>query len=93
MQRVRSPELVPEESEPIWSRGANSIISKSIGMKSKVHSFGNRIYDYLGDPRIGPALLLSSLMSFATIYIMRSQPARPKPSDQQSQSSTKVSDG
>lgn len=92
MQRVKTPELVPEESEPIWSRGAQSILSKSIGIKERIHNIMGKSYVYLGDPRIGPALLLAALMSFGTIWLVRSQPGRPRQSGQESQSSTEVSD-
>ncbi|KAK1565010.1 hypothetical protein Q3G72_016772 [Acer saccharum] len=86
--RVKTPELVPEESEPIWSRGAQSILSKSIGIKERIHNIMGKSYDYLGDPRIGPALLLAALMSFGTIWLVRSQPGRPRQYGQESQSST-----
>ncbi|KAK2655544.1 hypothetical protein Ddye_008596 [Dipteronia dyeriana] len=86
--RVKTPDLVPEESEPIWSRGAQSIRSKSIGVKDRIHNIMGKSYDYLEDPRIGPALLLASLMSFGTIWLVRNQPGRPRQSGQQSQSST-----
>ncbi|KAI9174662.1 hypothetical protein LWI28_020900 [Acer negundo] len=78
--RVKTPELVPEESEPIWSRGAQSILSKSIGLKDRIHKTMGKSYDYLGDPRIGPALLLAALMSFGTIWLVRSQPGRRRQS-------------
>ncbi|KAL5813520.1 hypothetical protein ACOSQ4_024161 [Xanthoceras sorbifolium] len=86
--RAKTPELVPEESEPIWSRGAQSILSNSIGIKDRIRNIIGKSFDYLGDPRIGPALLLLALMSFGTIWLVRSQPARPRQSGQQKQSST-----
>lgn len=92
LQRARTPELVPEDVEPIWSRGAQSVLSKSIGIKQRMRNIISGIYDYLGDPRIGPILLLGALMSFGTIWLMRSQPTNPSQSSQPSQPTTNASD-
>ncbi|KAJ0048281.1 hypothetical protein Pint_16146 [Pistacia integerrima] len=87
--RVKTPELVPEDADPIWSRGAQSIRSKSVGMKHWMRNILARCSSYLGDPRIGPSLLLAAIMSFGTIWLVRSQqPARPRQSGQPSESST-----
>ncbi|OMO52874.1 Thioredoxin-like protein [Corchorus olitorius] len=83
--RVKTPELVPEDAEPFWSRGPQGILSKSTGAKQKIQSIMIRTYDYLGDPRIGPALLLGSLMSFGSIWLMRSKQNRPVQSSQPNQ--------
>ncbi|GLU12402.1 hypothetical protein SLE2022_290870 [Rubroshorea leprosula] len=83
--RVKSPELVPEDAEPIWSRGQQGILSRTIGMKQKTLGIISQINDYLGDPRIGPALFLGALMSFGGIWLMRNQPKRPLRSSQPSQ--------
>ncbi|XP_022728091.1 uncharacterized protein LOC111283742 isoform X2 [Durio zibethinus] len=83
--RVKTPELVPEDAEPLWSRGQQGILSKSMGAKQKVQGIIIRIYDYLGDPRIGPALLLGSLMSYGSIWLIRSQQNHPAQSSQPSQ--------
>ncbi|XWS60514.1 hypothetical protein CRYUN_Cryun07bG0042300 [Craigia yunnanensis] len=83
--RVKTPELVPEDAEPFWSRGQQGILSKSMGAKQKIQGIIIQIYDYLGDPRIGPALLLGSLLSFGSIWLMRSQQNRPVQSSQPSQ--------
>ncbi|XVE56901.1 hypothetical protein DITRI_Ditri04bG0047800 [Diplodiscus trichospermus] len=83
--RVKTPELVPEDAEPFWSRGQQGIHSKSMGAKQKIQGIIIRIHDYLGDPRIGPALLLGSLISFGSIWLMRSQQNRPVQSSQPSQ--------
>ncbi|KAA3456947.1 Thioredoxin-like protein [Gossypium australe] len=66
LQRVKTPELVPEDAEPFWSRGPQGLLSKSMGTKQKIQRTIIRIYDYLGDPRIGPALLLGALMKLDT---------------------------
>ncbi|CAI0560476.1 unnamed protein product [Linum tenue] len=71
--RTKTPDLVPEDSEPMWSRGAQSVLSKSIGVKHSFRRIISRISDHVGDPRIGPMLLLGALMSFGTIWLSRSQ--------------------
>lgn len=86
-QRTKTPELVPEDAEPVWSGE-----SKTTSMKRKVSSISNRISDSLGDPRIGPALLLGALLYSGTIWWARSQPTGLDQSSQQSQSDTTVSD-
>ena len=92
LQRVKTPELVPEDAEPFWSRGQQDILSKSMGAKQKIQGIIIRIYDYLGDPRVGPALLLGSLLSFGSIWLMRSQQNRPVQSSQPSQADNDVGD-
>lgn len=92
IQRAKTPELVPEDTDPIWSRGAQSIRSKSVGLKHWMRNILAGYSGYVGDPRIGPSLLLAALMSFGTIWLVRSQqPARPRQSDQPSESSIEVS--
>ncbi|CAN1296527.1 hypothetical protein LINPERPRIM_LOCUS23170 [Linum perenne] len=89
--RTRTPELVPEDSEPIWSRGAQSVLSKSVGIKHSFRRVMSRVSDHIGDPRIGPMLLLGALMSFGTIWLSRSQKKqkpRTRPG-QQKESTTK----
>lgn len=75
MQRTKTPDLVTEDSKPIWSRGAQSFPSTST-MKQGVRGFITKIYDFTGDPRIGPMLLLGALLSFGTIWLQRSQPTQ-----------------
>ncbi|KAM7269149.1 hypothetical protein ACFE04_024646 [Oxalis oulophora] len=74
--RAKTPELLPEDSDPIWSRGAQRVISKSVGMKQRVRNIAN---DYLQDPRTGSFLLLGALISFATIWFRSNQPAKRPP--------------
>ncbi|KAK8362221.1 hypothetical protein V6Z12_A03G087500 [Gossypium hirsutum] len=88
--RVKTPELVPEDAEPFWSRGPQGLLSKSMGTKQKIQRTIIRIYDYLGDPRIGPALLLGALMSFGSIWLMRTQQNRSVQSSQPSQADNGV---
>ncbi|POO01965.1 hypothetical protein TorRG33x02_022570 [Trema orientale] len=77
--RTKTPDLVPEDGEPIWSKGVQSLPSAST-VKQRFRSFITKIYDLIGDPRIGPILLLAALMSFGTIWLRRSQP--PQQSNQ-----------
>ncbi|GMI78201.1 hypothetical protein like AT1G18700 [Hibiscus trionum] len=83
--RVKTPELVPEDVEPFWSRAPQGILSKSMGAKQKIQRIIIYLYDYLGDPRIGPALLLGSLMSYGTIWLMKNQQNHSVQSSQPSQ--------
>ncbi|XP_034216106.1 uncharacterized protein LOC117627906 isoform X3 [Prunus dulcis] len=72
-KRTRTPHLVPESSEPIWSAGVQSIPSTNT-IKQSIRRILRGFYDRIGgDPRIGPILLLAALMSFGTIWLRRSQ--------------------
>lgn len=74
MQRTKTPDLVPEDADPIWIKSVQSITSPS-AVKQRFHGIVTRISDHIGDPRIGPILLLGALMTFGTIWLRRSQPA------------------
>ncbi|CAL5441702.1 unnamed protein product [Camellia sinensis] len=91
--RAKTPALVPEDADPIWSVGAKTILSKGTGMKHIIGSIMNGIHNRLGDPRIGPVLLLGALMSFGGIWLQRSQSTHPSQSNNQTQLSKKVSHG
>ncbi|CAL5444892.1 unnamed protein product [Camellia sinensis] len=91
--REKTPALVPEDADPIWSVGAKTILSKGTGMKQRIGSIMNGIHNRLGDPRIGPVLLLGALMSFGGIWLRRSQSTHPSQSNNQTQLSKKVSHG
>ncbi|XP_073269934.1 uncharacterized protein [Primulina huaijiensis] len=75
--KSRTPELSAEEVDNAWSKGSQKFVSSGKSMKQWSNSFISLIYDYLGDPRIGPSLLLGALMSFGLIWLKRSQPAQP----------------
>lgn len=64
----------------MFSGGVQSVLSKSSGLKQKLVSFVIGILDPLSDPRIGPILLLLSLLSFGSVWFQRSQPDHSKPS-------------
>ncbi|KAL5544526.1 hypothetical protein UlMin_008310 [Ulmus minor] len=70
--RTKTPDLVPEDEKPIWSKGAQSFPSTST-IKQRFRNFITKIFDYTEDPRIGPILLLGSLLSFGTIWLRRGQ--------------------
>ncbi|KAF5730165.1 dnaJ subfamily C member 16-like isoform X1 [Tripterygium wilfordii] len=79
--RAKTPELVPEDSEPNWSSGV-----QRIKIKQRILSILSANYDLLGDPRVGPSLLLAALLSFGTIWLTRSQPRHPREPSQPGQS-------
>ncbi|KAE9467239.1 hypothetical protein C3L33_00860, partial [Rhododendron williamsianum] len=87
LQRTKAPALVPEDADPIWSVGARSILSKGTGMKQRIGNIVKGIHSRLGDPRIGPVLLLGALMSFGNIWLRRSQSTPPSQSNQEAQPS------
>lgn len=91
--RTKSPALVPEDADPIWSAGARSILSKGSGMKQRIGSIVKGIHSCLGDPRIGPVLLLGALMSFGSIWLRRSQSTPASQSNQETQTSRTEEDG
>ncbi|KAL6183072.1 hypothetical protein ACLB2K_044483 [Fragaria x ananassa] len=70
--RTRTPQLVPDDSEPIWS-GSVQRIPSTITIKQSIIGILRGVYDRMEDPRIGPILLLAALMSFGTIWLRRSQ--------------------
>lgn len=82
MQTLRTPKLVPDDTEPIWSKTAQQIPLKNI-MQRILGAVGG-LSVYLDDPRIGPFLLLAALISLGTIWLRRSQQAPPSQSKQPS---------
>nr|GEV86646.1 DnaJ heat shock N-terminal domain-containing protein [Tanacetum cinerariifolium] len=86
--RTSTPELVPEDADPIWSKGREQIISSSRGLKQRIGAVPQRINDLMDDPRLGPMLLLAALMSYGFIYLRRSQSIKPKEGANSSQSNT-----
>ncbi|XP_071702015.1 uncharacterized protein [Rutidosis leptorrhynchoides] len=77
--RTSTPELVPEDADPIWSKGRDQIISSGRGIKQKIGTIPQTINDLTSDPRLGPMLLLGALMSFGFIYLRRNQSVKPNP--------------
>ncbi|KAG9451366.1 hypothetical protein H6P81_011331 [Aristolochia fimbriata] len=68
----KTPELIDENEEAVWSKGANNILSTSKGMKHRILKLITDISDHLRDPRIGPALMLGACISFGTIWMQKS---------------------
>ncbi|CAL5444782.1 unnamed protein product [Camellia sinensis] len=83
--RAKTPALVLEDADPIWSVGAKTILSKGTGMRQRIGSIMNGIHNCLGDPRIGPVLLLGALTSFGGIWLRRSQSTHSSQSNNQTQ--------
>lgn len=99
-QRVKAPELIYEDPEPMrFGSAGSSFITNVLKWIGHIKV---GIYDRLDDPRIGPVLFLASLLSFGTTWLRRSQPTPPSrparqpdlpnESTQPSQPSTKVSE-
>ncbi|KAF6148154.1 hypothetical protein GIB67_011929 [Kingdonia uniflora] len=80
--RTNSPELIPEDGDAIWSRGAQSVLSTSNGMKYKIHKIITNVYDSIGDPRLGPFLLLAALVSFGSMWMQRNRSTQTSQSSQ-----------
>lgn len=75
MQKTETPELVPEDVDPIWSTGTEKILSSGKGIMRRIISLTTGFSDLLCDPRCGPFLLLGALMSFGGVWMRRSQAA------------------
>ncbi|GAB2289674.1 hypothetical protein Dimus_023981 [Dionaea muscipula] len=69
--RTKTPDLVPESADSLLR--SDKVFSSSKGIKHQVQNLVSRIRDFLGDPRIGPMLLLGALMSFGSIWLRKSQ--------------------
>ncbi|XP_010532213.2 PREDICTED: uncharacterized protein LOC104808258 [Tarenaya hassleriana] len=82
--RTKTPELVPEGSEPMLSG-----VPRTVQVQQKINSLKNIINDYLQDPRVGPALLLGALLSTGSVWLMRSHPKEPVQPSQPNQSENK----
>lgn len=84
--RAKTPELVPESTEPMRSG-----VPKSVKATQALLRLWNRIKDYLEDPRMGPTLLLGALLSAGSVWWTRSR-AIQQPVQTTQQSSTNQSD-
>ncbi|KAL5198956.1 hypothetical protein ABZP36_002468 [Zizania latifolia] len=76
------PDLVPEETSKEWLRSTKSIRSAGNSLKERIQNSGIHFRDYLTDPRIGPALLMSGCISLGIIWLKNSQPTRTTPQDE-----------
>ncbi|XP_057952324.1 uncharacterized protein LOC131146631 [Malania oleifera] len=82
--RAKTPELIPEDADPLWSRGAQSIFSTGQGLRKRIQRMITGNYNHLADPRIGPILLLGALMSSGSVWL-RNKSSVPSKSNRQSQ--------
>ncbi|KAJ8536272.1 hypothetical protein K7X08_034673 [Anisodus acutangulus] len=85
--KTRTPELVPEDADSSWSSWSEGTVSPSRGLNHRIKSILNKVHDYSGDPRVGPFLLLASLISFGSVWFKRSQVAQSSEPDHSSQKS------
>ncbi|BAT02784.1 Os07g0632600, partial [Oryza sativa Japonica Group] len=67
------PDLVPEETSKEWIKSTKSIRSAGNSVKQRIQSSGFHFGDYLTDPRIGPALLMSACISMGIIWYKSNQ--------------------
>ncbi|BAT79633.1 hypothetical protein VIGAN_02254800 [Vigna angularis var. angularis] len=79
---LRTPELVPDDTEPIWSVAAQNIPLKNL--KQSILGSLSGLSIYREDPRVGPFLLLGALISLGTIWLRRSQQVHPSVPNQSS---------
>ncbi|XP_074316423.1 uncharacterized protein LOC141652729 [Silene latifolia] len=83
--RTSTPELVPEDPNPLWSTSNEKFISTSDGIKHTFHRIVAGGRSLSGDPRTGPFLLLGALISFGGIWLRRSQSTTPRDLDETQQ--------
>ncbi|XP_014496322.1 uncharacterized protein LOC106757965 isoform X2 [Vigna radiata var. radiata] len=79
---LRTPELVPDDTEPIWSVAAQNIPLENL--KQSILGSLSGLSLYREDPRVGPFLLLGALISLGTIWLRRSQQVHPSVPNQSS---------
>jgi len=78
LQSLRTPELVPDDTEPISQNiPLNNLKQSILGSLSGLSI-------YREDPRVGPFLLLGALISLGTIWLRRSQQVHPSEPNQPS---------
>ncbi|XP_057805141.1 uncharacterized protein LOC131020390 [Salvia miltiorrhiza] len=71
--RTKAPELVPEEADQSWSQNSKRFVPSGGSIKHWTSGFITRFSDHLGDPRIGPCLLLLALMSSGFIWLNKNR--------------------
>ncbi|KAL6841734.1 hypothetical protein ACP4OV_028246 [Aristida adscensionis] len=80
------PDLVPEETSKEWLRSTKTIRSAGRNLKDNV---GYHFQDYLTDPRIGSALLMSGCISLGIIWLRNNKPAQRTRQDKAPKDKTK----
>ncbi|CAN6484515.1 unnamed protein product [Victoria cruziana] len=71
--KVKTPQLVPEDAEPILSKGAQSVVSTGKGFMDTIKNMYSNLYNFTVDPRMGPLLFLCAFVSFGIIWSRASQ--------------------
>ncbi|XP_038972003.1 uncharacterized protein LOC103705749 isoform X2 [Phoenix dactylifera] len=77
-----TPDLIPEDANPIWSRSTQGMLSARNAVKEKIQSIAFYIGDYMRDPRIGPGLLLGACISLGMVWLQNSQTTQPTKRDE-----------
>ncbi|KAL9243252.1 hypothetical protein vseg_017162 [Gypsophila vaccaria] len=72
--RTSTPELIPENPNPLWSTSSEKFTSASDHLLHTAHRILSGGRNLSGDPRTGPVFLLGALLSFGGIWLRRSQP-------------------
>lgn len=88
LQKTRAPELVPEDVDQSWSQNSKRLIPSGGNIKHLTSGLVTRFSNHLGDPRIGPSLLLLALMSSGLIWLNKNRSTQP--SSQNESNQTKV---
>lgn len=89
LQKTRAPELVPEDADQSWSQNSKRLIPSGGNIKHLTSGFVTRFSNHLGDPRIGPSLLLLALMISGLIWLNKSRSTQPS-ANQNESNPTKV---
>lgn len=76
-----TPELIPEDANPMWTKSAKDILFAGKGLKQRIRGIISALHDYMQDPRVGPIFLLGACISFGTIWLQGSQPTQPTQKD------------
>ncbi|XP_042041967.1 uncharacterized protein LOC121787330 [Salvia splendens] len=84
--RTKAPELVPEEADQSWTQNTKRLVPSGGNIKHLASSFKSRFTDHLGDPRIGPSLLLLALMSSGYIWLNKNRSAQTQTQTQSNDS-------
>lgn len=72
-----TPELIPEDANPMWSKSAQGVLSAGKGLKHRIQDIISSLHYYMKDPRIGPIFLLGACISFGAIWLQSSQSIQP----------------
>lgn len=88
LQTLKTPQLVEDDSETLWSRTAQKMPLKNV--KQRIMDVITGPNSYLEDPRVGPILLLGALISLGYIWLRRSQQAHLPEQNQPNQPGSEV---